>query len=68
MYLKGVHVEKDLSIARHYFTLAADNGHAEAAKILKNPPRFFARFGAVTLLSNVDLKLMFNRIFRTAAF
>ena len=35
MYLKGVHVEKDLSLARHYFTLAADNGHAEAAKILK---------------------------------
>ncbi len=35
MYLKGVYVEKDREAARKYFTLAAQNGHAEAAKILK---------------------------------
>lgn len=35
MYLKGVHVEKDRELARKYFTLAAENGHEEAAKILE---------------------------------
>lgn len=35
MYLKGVYVPKDIGEAKRYFTLAADNGHEEAAKILK---------------------------------
>ena len=35
MYLKGVYVPKDMVEARKYFTLAAENGHEEAAKILK---------------------------------
>lgn len=35
MYLKGVHVEKDREMAQKYFTLAAQNGHEEAAKILE---------------------------------
>ena len=29
MYLRGVHVEQDLDIARHYFNKAADKGLAE---------------------------------------
>lgn len=35
MYLKGVYVPKDLGEAKRYFSLAAGNGHEEAAKILK---------------------------------
>ena len=35
MYLKGVYVNKDKQEAIKYFGMAADNGHAEAAKILK---------------------------------
>ena len=35
MYLKGVYVPKDMTEARKYFSLAAENGHEEAAKILK---------------------------------
>ena len=35
MYLKGVYVPKDMGEAKRYFTLAAENGHEEAAKILK---------------------------------
>lgn len=35
MYLKGVYVPKDMGEAKKYFSLAAENGHEEAAKILK---------------------------------
>lgn len=35
MYLKGVYVPKDVDKAREYFSIAAANGHEEAAKILK---------------------------------
>ena len=34
MYLKGVYVEKNLDEARRFFTLAMENGHPEAGKIL----------------------------------
>ena len=35
MYLKGVYVPKDIEEAKKYFQQAADNGHEDAAKILK---------------------------------
>ena len=35
MYLKGVYVPKDLDQAKSFFTQAAENGHEDAAKILK---------------------------------
>lgn len=35
MYLKGVYVSKDASEAKKWFKLAAENGHEDAAKILK---------------------------------
>ena len=35
MYLKGVYVGKDLRTAKEYFAKAAENGHEDAAKILK---------------------------------
>lgn len=35
MYLKGVYVPKDAGEAKRWFKLAADNGHEDAAKILK---------------------------------
>lgn len=34
MYLKGVYVEKNLDEAKRFFTLAMENGHPEAGKIL----------------------------------
>ena len=35
MYLKGTGVEKNRDEAKKYFRLAAENGHAEAARILE---------------------------------
>lgn len=35
MYLKGVYVQKDLKTAKEYFEKAVQNGHEDAAKILK---------------------------------
>ena len=35
MYLKGVYVGKEMKTAKEYFKKAADNGHEDAAKILK---------------------------------
>jgi len=35
MYLKGVYVGKDLRTAKEYFSKAAENGHEDAAKILR---------------------------------
>lgn len=34
MYLKGVYVEKNTDEAKRFFTLAAENGHPEAGKVL----------------------------------
>lgn len=35
MYLKGVYVQKDIKTAKEYFEKAVQNGHEDAAKILK---------------------------------